>query len=362
MFPFKRLWMALPLVGLLASCSEEIEVAAPYQNVTVVYGLLDIADTAQYIRIQKAYMDENRSALSMAQIADSSFYQNLEVHFQDFSYVPVVRAGDPDRFYLDPARLVSDDILGRVDLGNEGHPKDANGAFFNSPNYAYKTKRQLVPGHTYRLLIKNLESGETDTAQTPVVNNAFTVFEFNQSANMNFPAIRDNDLFQFRVNSTDTAAQMFEGIVRFHYVDVNGSQQTDRSVDYRFAAAAKSRGSNQVELSTPQRSFYTFLRESIGPAPTNVLRYMDSVDYFVWTGGADLLNYQTINSAQGGITADQIKPIYSNIRSRNKTAYGLFSTRTRTVRNRVPITDRTLDSLINSPVTRPLAIRGRSDH
>ncbi len=351
MFSFKRLWMALPLVGLLASCSEDIQIAAPYKPVTVVYGLLDIADTAHYIRIQKAFLDENKSAIQMAQNPDSSFYPNLNVRLQDFNSTTI----------FDRSTLVGEETLNRVDLTLEGYPKE-EGPFFKTPNYAYKSKRPLVFGHTYRLVIDNPATGESDTAQTQVISNDFSefqVYEFTPMLQVNFPAIRNDDMFRLTVRPP-VSSQMYEGVVRFHWVDKDGSVETDRSADYRFASNSRPAAGNTVELSTTQRSFFSFLQGAMGPAPTNVQRYMDSCDLIVWAGGKDLFDYQTINNAQGGITADQIKPIYTNIRGKN--VYGLFSTRTRIVRNLAPISDRTMDSLMYGYTMKPLNIQGRSDH
>jgi hypothetical protein len=348
MFSFKRLWMTVPLCGLLASCSEDINVAAPYKPVTVIYGLLDIADTAQYIRIQKAFLDENKSALDMAQNADSNFYQDLEVLFQDYN--------DTARF--DASTLAGEERLNRVDLAQEGFPK-ASGAFFNSPNFAYKTKRSLVYGHTYQLVVNNRATGESDTGRTQLINNGPPDFEVAAFGGLNyqlsFPALRSTDVFTIGLKPPRNS-QIYEGVIRFNYVDSGVSSSVARSVDYRFATAARD-NDTRVELTGIQRSFYTFLRDAMGPAPVNVKRFMKPSAITVWAGGRDLANYQTINNAQGGLTADQIKPIYTNIRGKN--VYGLFSTRTRTVKNNAPISDITIDSLRTSPTVRELNIQGK---
>jgi hypothetical protein len=337
----KRLFLLLPMVGLLASCSEDFEVAAPYKPVTVIYGLLNASDTAHYIRIQKAFLDENKSAFDLAKIPDSNFYASLTVHLKEFS----------------GGSLRSDEILPRVDLNGEGFPKDT-GIFFNAPNYAYKSRRTLVPGNTYRLVVSNAATGEVDSAETPIIGTARTEFlvnEFYSSYELSFPASRDDNPFALTPQGSDKA-YIFEGIIRFHYVNRIGNVETSDSVDWNFATT--SREESPMLLRTTQRSFYTFLKSAIRPAPANVTRYMDSADIFVWAGGKTMSDYLKINNAQGGITADQIKPIYTNIKGAN--VYGLFSTRTRLALYKVPINDITLDSLIKSPITSDLVIRGRS--
>src|SRR5687768_1893340 len=94
-------------------CSEDFEVAAPYKDITIVYGLLDVKDTAHYIRIQKAFLDESKSAIGMAKEADSSFYNQLDVKVLE----------------LNSGSLTKLIQLTRVDLADEGYPKDP-GSFF----------------------------------------------------------------------------------------------------------------------------------------------------------------------------------------------------------------------------------------
>jgi hypothetical protein len=287
----------------------------------------------------------------MALRADSNFYESLEVHLKELT--------DSSRNGI----VLDDAILQRVDLNNEGYSKDPNppGAFFTSPNWAYKSKRTLTQGLAYRLIVNNLATGEVDSATTFIIGNsgtAFQVLEFSNSFALNFPVLRESDNFILHAQVPDKNAQIFEGIIRFHYVNKTGSVQTDDSVDWHFASI--SRTDEPLDLITNQRSFYYFLKEAIGPAPPNVQRFMDSADVFVWAGSVEMAKYQLINGAQGGITADQIKPLYTNIKGKN--VLGLFTTRTRIEIHDVPIGDRSLDSLMSSSITSLLGIRGRSDH
>src|ERR1700733_8021169 len=119
----KIVFPAIALLALLftASCSTKFKIAAPYKNITVVYGFLDEGDTAHYIRIQKAFLDQNKSAVTMSQTPDSSFYSNIDVIVKRINVLTTT--GSP-----------SDTIhLNRVDLDLEGYPKQA-GTFFTSPN------------------------------------------------------------------------------------------------------------------------------------------------------------------------------------------------------------------------------------
>lgn len=344
----KSLLWCLPLFALFASCSEDFKVGAPYKLITVAYGLMNMDDTAHYIRIQKAYYDENASAIDLvANASDSLFYapNTITVTLRE------VTSGI----------ITANEVLQRVDLNAEGYRKDS-GVFYSKPNYAYKTKRALNPDPAirYRLVLENAVSGEKDSAETPVVASNFVVYDFNQTAVISFPAVRDNNNFTITVK-VPPSAQFFEGIITFHWVDKSAAGvQTDHSADWKFASAPRIEGKDALVLTVSQRAFYSFLREAIGAAPSGVTRFLDSSDVTVWAGSPEFYTFQQINGAQGGLTADQIKPIYTNWKGQN--IYGLFASRAMRMQRQIPIDNASLDSLINNEATKVLNFRGRSDH
>src|SRR5947207_9325485 len=66
-----------------ASCSTDFNVTTTWKDITIVYGLLDASDTAQYIKVGKAFLDPSTSALTIAQNPDSLYYNDLTVVLED---------------------------------------------------------------------------------------------------------------------------------------------------------------------------------------------------------------------------------------------------------------------------------------
>ena len=58
---------------LFLSCETEVDVNASWEDVTVVFGLLDQSQNEQYIRVNKAFLG-SESAMNMASVADSINY------------------------------------------------------------------------------------------------------------------------------------------------------------------------------------------------------------------------------------------------------------------------------------------------
>ena len=66
------LFIAVVTGGIFYSfCSNDIDLTSEWKDIPVVYGLLSKSDTANYIRVEKAFIDNEKSALDLAQIPDS---------------------------------------------------------------------------------------------------------------------------------------------------------------------------------------------------------------------------------------------------------------------------------------------------
>jgi hypothetical protein len=344
----KKIFLAaVALFGTLGfySCSDDFEVGAPYKNVTFVYGLLNVNDTAHYIRIQKAFFDEKKSAFSLAKVADSSFYSDLQVLVRE----------------MNGGNVVKNIPLTRVNLNDEGIIKDT-GSFFTAPHYAYKFKEGLNTSHSYRLVINNSSLGLSDSSEINLVDTAnFSIPSAGQTNYfLNFSDTKPvNPVKSYFLCLTPDNAAMVEGKIRFYWMDKNlaTGQETDHTAEYIFSTGAATAGSTSIFCTN--LSIYYFLQNTIGKAPQNVVRYMDSCDLTVSMGGEDLYRYFNVaNSADGGLTADLISPLFTNMAG--KDVYGIFSSRTSKVYRNIPLSLPTIDSFIVNPITKDLNIGGVS--
>lgn len=348
--------LLIVVIGFSA-CNDKLNIAAPYKNITVVYGLLNIADTAHYIRIQKAFMDENKSAIDMAKVADSSFYGALKVSVKEISAAGV---------------LLNTIALDKVDLLNEGYPKD-QGAFFNTPSYAYKFKYPLNKDNTYRLIILNTQTGNIDSASTPIIDNTLPISSFGirewlaPKFSFNFPKeyTVDGKIDQVKYSvSIPPNVGSAELIVRFNWTDSNTVTKAavHKSADFTlFTQTTTPEFTPQsivqtFEVGTVNKNLYDFIRNAVGTnLEGNLYHYLDSCDMYLYVAGLEYRRYKDLNSTKGGLTADEIRPVYTNIKG--KDVMGLYSTRAYTQRLQVPIGQETRDSILTNTQTRGLNIR-----
>jgi hypothetical protein len=339
--------LALSITG----CSEDFEVAAPYKDITLVYAMLDHGKTDHYIRIQKAFMDDQKSSIDMAKLPDSSYYADgvLDVRIEEL---------------LPNGTVSGSDVLTRVNMADEGVTKDP-GIFFTAPNYAYKYVKQLNKNNRYRIVIKNTITGDIDSSSTAIISSDTT------QGNFYVLAFGDYNLAPFSIAfsrttavshryrlpvNIKTPAKTLEGIIRFAYWERDGmNPDVRKTVDFPFATAVVV--NNSAELSVPNSAFYDFFREKLGVAAPNLQRFLDSnCQIFVYAGSEDFYDYQQITAAQlGGLTSNEIKPIYTNLKGSD--VYGLFSTRALRYAPVIPIEALTYDSLAANPKTQPTGLQ-----
>jgi len=346
--------LAITALFSLNSCSEKFKVAAPYKSITVVYGLIDQADTAHYIRIEKAFLDENKSAVTMAQNPDSNFFPTLDV---------IVRKVDPN------TGVVAQNItLTRVDLNVEGYPKQP-GDFFTGPSYAYKFKNTLDASYNYRLVITNPATGEVDSAETPIINDVdrsvFNLYYLDDTIGkrdgIDFSSTLESVTLDITGNYNTTLptspVQFLQGTLTFNWLDSNNLPphvETPHSADFSLGTVTNK--SNAFDFSPTDLSLYFAIRSSMGAAPVGISRILAPFTLTVYAGTPDLYTYQQISLTQGtGLTGNEIEPTYTNMKGKN--VLGIFTSRGYRKGN-VILSLQTVDTLMTSQYTTDCRIVG----
>jgi hypothetical protein len=340
----KKIIAAFTILSVLfTSCSTDFKVGADYKDITAIYCLLSKSDTAQYVKITKGFYDEKIDNLILAKNSDSLYYNNLEVKIEE----------------INNGNVVNVFTLPRVDLIKEGYVKEP-GVFVDSPNYAYKLAQALNTSNSYRLKVKNLNTGKEISGETTIIDNNPNVFSitnpFTNFDRLNFAD--PNKTYNFIFNGPSNAA-FFDVVLRFWYQEKNTNTLivTRKYKDLPLVQNISATGAS-VSTIMDNKSFYSALNSELGIAPTYITRYVDTPDLMILAGGQVLKTYVDVNSAQGGITYDQIKPIYTNFSGEN--VMGIISTRvTRTLKD-IAFSEPTFDSIINGQYTKNLQIVGRS--
>lgn len=325
---------ALAILLLFSACENEVEINGEWRDVPVVFGLLDVDSTEQFIRISRVFLGEG-DALAFAQIQDSLYYKEGEIDAKIFEFIN----GNETRVFP---------LIRRTDIA-----KDTG--IFASPGqvlYSFEVpaNNRLKLNGEYVLSVKNVKTGNELIGRTQLVKkvNVATPSQFSQSANI-FPQQKT-----FVKWTSSENGRLYEVFLKFIYREYpEGFPQNvvrkEVSINLGRLTANNDLGGEELQREVDNRSIYQTLAAFIPAAtPANpMLRFADSLYYVINVGDEDLFTYLNVN--QPSNTIAQERPQFTNIEN----GLGLFASRNTYIR-RLPIGPLTSDSLRNNSVTEPL--------
>ena len=332
-------FLGLIAMGIAQSCSNEIVLNEDWKDITIIYGLLDASDSVQYIRIEKAFLDENTSALILAQEGDSLFHENINVSLQAIS-----ESGQGGGFLP----------IERVDANAEGLQKE-EGVFATAPNYVYKVTEEMKPSFIYKLIIEKGDGGTETETITDVIGDFDITFPLVSSSN--FIRFESNRTQRFTWKPEEDAA-FYDVMLRMNYLEANVSDPdnfTAKSADWVMAQNIIRQPGESVnrlfQVEIDGANYYKWVQSELEEG--DFIRELVDFDLFIYAGGVELDNYINAGRVSSGLTSVEILPTYTNVTN----GLGIFSTRyTKTEIGLLP-NGRMLDTLATGPYTRNLGFR-----
>lgn len=308
------------MVFFFSMCSTELDLLDDWKETTVVYGLLDQTQPKQYIRIQKAFLGPN-NAYEMAQQYDSiNYVTQLDVRME--------------RLYNDG---IDSTIIFQPDTVYNKQPGD-----FYAPMYVIYSYPQsstwFSEAYTYRLVINNASTGNEVTSTTSIVGD-FRI-ESPNFGTIGFASNNPNYKVEIKWENAENA-RLYQLVMVLHYteVDINSvatAKTTSGWVIGEQNASASTVGSESMKFEPD--GFYRFVGNSIAQDDNVVERRCDSVKFYVYACGEELLDYMNINGPSSSIA--QERPQYTNINN----GLGVYSARTST-HKAYNLANQSLDSL-----------------
>jgi len=300
------------------SCSNDFDLVDNWKDIPIVYGLLNANDTAQYIRVEKAFLDEETSALLIAQEPDSLYYDNILVELQEINNNSAVEFTFP---------------LTLVDANLEGYQKP-EGVFADTPNYIYKTTEPLNPEHRYNVVVTNGDTDKTVTLQERNGQRSVGLIGDFVTFNLETSAFRlkfePGGTTNFSWNSTDVNGNeyvaFYDVVLYINYFEIerdNPGSRTEKTLEWvlRRSMPHKEDGFNQT-FDVEATEFYRYIDQQLEPNPL-ICRELGDADLVIYAGGEDLLEYINREAANSGITGTQGFADYTNLSE----GLGIISTR-----------------------------------
>lgn len=312
----KRIFPILTLLFALAisfsSCNTRVDLFAGYKDIPVIYGLLDATQDTNYVKIIRAFSNNNEnpvSAIDIALIADSNNYPGK----LDAKLIELER--QYGNHYEPTGRVLTLDTMTL-------HHKDS-GAFYYPNQKIYYTADKLKTNsnnHSYRYRIEVLKDKDTISSETGLVGgDKFKV----ANSSVTFSSESTNT---GRVSFTEAQnSRVYSLKMRFEYTEKLPNQSlTHEYVEWSLGYHP----SSELEIvdgcytvGYKQNALFNSLRNAIGGDTLNATRYIGDFYIMIAAGGSELYNYIEINSSSSSIS--QNIPDYTNING----GYGVFSSR-----------------------------------
>lgn len=317
--------------SFLSSCSTDVDVIADYKEIAVVYGLLDVSQPIQYVKINKAFLGKG-DAFAMAKEPDSTNFNPA-----DMSVILEKYNG---------SNFVSSTILYDTVISA---PEDGN--FSKKNNIIYATREVLDADFTYKLNIENKKTGYKAEASTNIIDK----ININVGSGTWAFVAPDNkySLGQNIKWNSQLNGKIYEVVFRFHYKEFkNGNDTIIKSIDWIFTPqySVNSSGGEEMKKTIKGEEFFAFLKsvKSSYFSDNSFKRIAIGGQSIITTAGEDFQIYKDLNAPYS--SNFQEKPIYSNV----KNGLGLFNTRITTYDFTKPLNSNTINELVNGPYTNDL--------
>ncbi len=292
-------FFAIFFAFLFISCNNEIDINADYEEIAVVYGLLNVSDSIQYVKVNKAFLSD-KSVLEIAQISDSLYL--------------------PYKIEVILTQVLNDVVVDKMSLVPVEVKKE-EGIFAGPNQLVYRTKPgyKLNPLSEYLLEVKRfnkneiLAKGKTNVISTFLLSNPPAQVSFYQNPeykpfilNWNSPKGATSYTIQTRINYSE--------INKVTKDTVQKSIIWENVKEFRNLKAQYSYPVNGLE-------FYNFIKSKLAP-DENLIRVIDPEIEFRWyAANADFDEFLRLNSQTFGFNTTVTN--YSNVDG----ALGVFASR-----------------------------------
>jgi len=317
----KRLLVFLLLISLF-SCNEKVDLIGDYKETAVVYGLLDHADSLHYIKITRAFIGPG-SAVDIAQIEDSSYFQQVEAR------VTEVVGGTITRTWLLDDTIVTN--------------KDINGAFYAPEQKVYYFKTLPTgPNEVQQIsanpLMSSLNKDATYKLNIKIDNGKFEVNgETELVRGLTSPSNTQNFTFKFANNPGEYLSQGVAAVNTFgnsfvvnaavdvYFNEYIGVNKSTKSFQWKLGETNIIPGESRT-FTAYGETFYTLMKKAVTPDPAITRRTFEGVQFTITGGSEALYNYMVVNAPSSSLS--QSKPTYTNLTVTNgKGVVGIFSSR-----------------------------------
>ena len=314
------IFISLGLI-VLNSCNEKIKLIGDFVETAVVYGLLDQADSLHYIKINRAFIGPG-NALEIAQIADSSYFTNVDATISEYLNGNLTRSW-----------LLRDTILDN---------KDPNGVFYAPEQKVYYFKTMptgfngviqtstnpqmtsLNPQAIYKIDIVINDGAFSVSGETELVR-GITSAAATQNFNFKF-ANNPGEYTSTGITVSSTGnSYVLNTQLNMAFYEWEGNTFSEKSFFWKLGEADVLPSSSKIFTANGE-TFYDLMKSNCTESLSISKRTFKGVTIKITGGAEELYNFIAVNKPSSGLA--QSKPTYTNLTATNgKRVIGIFSSR-----------------------------------
>jgi hypothetical protein len=323
-----------------ASCDNTIKLAAPWKDIPVVYAIFDGSQAIQYVRVEKAFLDDEVGAPQIAQIPDSLYYADNEIQVT-----------------LRNKRTSKSVLMVRFDGDKEGLPRKS-GIFANKPNWLYRASNSdlggIQKGDELTIEVRRNDANLPLVSAKTVVPDAMVIVSpgINPGEIVSFPSKANAFEWDSDSNAVLFNTTVFVATRRLNAQNVVLSKDTLTWEIAQNVERGIAKGTNKFGTKTEINSItlYELLRNKLDTIKPGEFRLFDRARIFVKGGGKEIREFQISSSASSGISGAEAIPIFTNVQN----GYGLVTALNQSAPNQYQFKASTIDSVKVHPFTKHL--------
>lgn len=315
---FKNHILGISSMLLLGSCSTDFDIIAPYQEYTIVYGLLDQNETIHYIKVNKSFLGSG-SAYDYASVRDSSEYANVD--------------GTIERWYN--GSLIETYYLRDTTLS----VKDSGLFYYPDQTVYYFIKSGLNTDSEYRLYLDINEGKKLVSGSTPLVKNmGVTATVTNPVYTINLSGALTNLYQDYPIDySTSENGRKFDVWIQFRY-DEYAADTTQKSFRWKISSfrSLTTNGGENVDAFIGGEQFFSQVKNNVPVDASVTKRVFRAIDIYIVGASEDFSTYMDVNAPSTGLI--QEKPSFTNLTDDGATpsSLGIFASRnTYIIKNKI---------------------------
>ena len=296
----KLIFLFIISIFMFSACSTDIDVNGDWEDLPIVYCVLDQSSEYQYVKINKTFLGQ-MPASEMAQVSDSLFYEEVTVIVKEYV----------DNSFRNSWTFTPVDTINKP-----------AGYFAHDRNTIYIAKFNLNEDAEYEIEV-NINNGEhIVTGSTKLISGLGILTPSSYAPQIEIASYVSD--FEYKYYNGENS-KVYQMTIVFNYLEVMGADTVEKSIiwpqnkEFRTHSIA-----SNVIGKFSNLAFYNLLTATIPEAEDGMVRLVkmpESIGFILSAADENYATYMEITSPSNGIV--QEKPSFTNLLG----GFGLFASR-----------------------------------